>query len=94
MWNDEKLIDVLTCPSDRLVEDMSRIDGDIMILGAGGKMGPTLCMLAANAVKKGNLNKKIYAVSRCYDPVARENMEKKDRTSTRPNSRHRELSIS
>ena len=76
MWNDEKLINVLTCPSDRLVEDMSHIEGDIMILGAGGKMGPNLCMLAANAVKKGNLNKKIYAVSRFSDPVARENMEK------------------
>ena len=41
MWTEEKLNDLLTTPSDALVEEMKKIKGDIMVLGAGGKMGPT-----------------------------------------------------
>ena len=33
------------------VDDIKKIKGDITVLGAGGKMGPTLCVLAKNAVK-------------------------------------------
>jgi len=46
MWTEEKLNSLLTKPSSALVEDMKKIEGDIMVLGAGGKMGPTLCVLA------------------------------------------------
>ncbi len=70
MWSEEKLNELLTTPSDALVEDIKKINGDIMILGAGGKMGPTLCVLAANAVKKAGIDKKIIAVSRFSDPIA------------------------
>lgn len=50
--------------SDALIEDIKKIDGDIMVLGAGGKMGPTLCKLAMNAILKAGIDKKIIAVSR------------------------------
>ena len=39
MWTEKKLNDVLTEPTLAMVEDMKRIDGDILVLGAGGKMG-------------------------------------------------------
>ena len=39
MWNEEKLNELLTTPSLKLIEDVRKIRGDIMILGAGGKMG-------------------------------------------------------
>ena len=68
MWTEEKLEDLLTAPSSALVEDMSRIDGDILVLGAGGKMGPSLCRLAQNAVTKAGTGQKILAVSRFADP--------------------------
>ena len=42
MWSEDKLNELLTNPSDKLVEDIKKLSGDIMILGAGGKMGPTL----------------------------------------------------
>ncbi|MGO4841870.1 epimerase, partial [Rhizobiaceae sp. 2RAB30] len=42
----EQLDDFLTQPSDALIEDLARLDGDIMLLGVGGKMGPTLAKLA------------------------------------------------
>ena len=51
MWTEEKLNDLLTAPSDALAQDMARLHGDLMILGAGGKMGPTLCVLAKKAVE-------------------------------------------
>lgn len=46
MWTEQQLNALLTKPSKALVDDMARLKGDIMVLGAGGKMGPTLCLLA------------------------------------------------
>ncbi|MCI9626226.1 MAG: NAD-dependent epimerase/dehydratase family protein [Clostridia bacterium] len=69
-WTEERLNHLLTTPSRALVEDMKKIRGDIMILGAGGKMGPTLCVLAKNAAKAAGVDKRIIAVSRGSDMVA------------------------
>ncbi len=70
MWTEEKLNEMLTTPSEKLVEDVKKIKGDIMVLGAGGKMGPTLCLLAKNAIKKAGIEKRVIAVSRFSDPIA------------------------
>ena len=70
MWTEDKLNELLTTPSDALIKDIRKIKGDIMVLGAGGKMGPTLCVLAKNACKAAGVEKKIYAVSRGSDPIA------------------------
>ena len=43
-----------------------------MVLGAGGKMGPTLCVLCKNAIKKAGIDKRVIAVSRFSDPIATE----------------------
>ncbi|MBV8924790.1 MAG: NAD(P)-dependent oxidoreductase [Bradyrhizobium sp.] len=43
-------LDELLCrPSQALIDDLGNVDGDIMILGVGGKMGPTLAGLAKAA---------------------------------------------
>lgn len=76
MWSEEYLNDLLTTPSDALVSDMKKIEGDIMVLGAGGKMGPTLCILAKNAIKKAGLTKRVIAVSRFGDEKASALLEK------------------
>ena len=60
---------MLSAPSPKLIEDMAKISGDVTVLGAGGKMGPTLCLLAANAVRAAGVKKKITAVSRFSDPA-------------------------
>ncbi len=72
MWTEERLDTMLATPSAALVEDMKKIKGDIMILGAGGKMGPTLCLLAKNAIKEAGLEKRVIAVSRFSDPIVKE----------------------
>lgn len=70
MWTEKKLDELLTTPSQGLVDDMKNIKGDIIILGAGGKMGPTLAILAKNAAAAAGIDKKIIAVSRFSDPIA------------------------
>jgi|SRR6516165_2778215 hypothetical protein len=45
----DELDDFLTRPSRTLAADLAAIDGDIIVLGVGGKMGPTLARLARNA---------------------------------------------
>lgn len=71
MWTEERLDQLLTAPSAALIADMKKIEGDIMVLGAGGKMGPTLCLLARNAAEKAGVKKRIIAVSRFSDPMVR-----------------------
>jgi hypothetical protein len=66
----------LATPSAELVEDLSRGAGDLVILGAGGKMGPTLAMLARNGLNAaGRRDDTVYAVSRFGDAVVRERLE-------------------
>ncbi len=55
---------LLAEPSERLVADMARIHGSIMVLGAGGKMGPSLCRLIRNADKAAGISREVIAVSR------------------------------
>lgn len=62
-------------PSEQLIAELSTIEGDILILGVGGKMGPSLARLAANAVKEGGLNKRIIGVSRFTNAEARRELD-------------------
>ncbi|WP_313131215.1 NAD-dependent epimerase/dehydratase family protein [Anaerocolumna sp.] len=78
MWNEDSLNEKLTNPSQKLISGMSKISGDILILGAGGKMGPTLAILANNAIKAAKGNNKVIAVSRFTDPVVINLMKKHD----------------
>lgn len=55
-------------PSSQLLNDIVKIDGDILILGAGGKMGPAMAKLAKNAINETNIQKQVIAVSRFSDP--------------------------
>ena len=70
IWTEEKLNEMLVTPSDALVSDIAKIKGDIMVLGAGGKMGPTLCILATRAAERAGIEKRVIAVSRFGDADA------------------------
>jgi hypothetical protein len=63
-------------PSSALIADMAQIDGDIMLLGIGGKMGPSMGKLAVDAVKAAGISKRIIGVSRFSDPAAKAQLEK------------------
>src|SRR5437773_4814937 len=51
-------------PSDDLVSEIAELDGDILILGVGGKMGPALAKLAKRAIDKAGVNKRIIGAAR------------------------------
>ena len=55
-------------PSQELVADVARLEGDILILGAGGKMGPALARLARQAVDLAGSRQKVIAASRFSEP--------------------------
>ncbi len=74
-WSETLLEERLTEPSENLVRDLGKLDGSLMILGAGGKVGPTLCKLARNAVLKSGKAKRIIAVSRFSNPDAAKALE-------------------
>src|SRR6185436_8051149 len=56
----DHLEDVMTAPSGALVADMAKLSGDLIILGVGGKIGPTLARLAKRAAP----NKRVVGVAR------------------------------
>ena len=67
----DQIDEFLATPSQALIDDMAAVDGDILILGVAGKMGPTLARLARNAAP----DKKIVGVARFSDPALRERLE-------------------
>jgi nucleoside-diphosphate-sugar epimerase len=71
----EELELMLSAPSPELVKDISQVKGDIIILGVGGKMGPSLAKLAVRAIKEAGLNKKVIGVSRFSEKGLREDLE-------------------
>ncbi|WP_437920094.1 NAD-dependent epimerase/dehydratase family protein [Sphingobacterium sp. LRF_L2] len=76
MTNLIELEQALTKPSSLLVEDVKKIEGDIMLLGIGGKMGPSMGKLLVDALREAKLEKKVYGVSRFSDEETRDNLEK------------------
>ena len=64
------LEEVMTRPSEALVADLAEVEGDIMVLGAGGKMGPSLCRLAKRAAP----GKRVIAVARFSSPGLRDEL--------------------
>ncbi|MFI5233066.1 MAG: NAD-dependent epimerase/dehydratase family protein [Gemmatimonadales bacterium] len=63
--SDEELDALLSAPGAATVAALARVPGDIIVLGAGGKMGPTLARMAVRAsAKAGGAPRRVIAVSR------------------------------
>ncbi|MBM3405761.1 MAG: NAD-dependent epimerase/dehydratase family protein [Betaproteobacteria bacterium] len=60
----DALEEVMTRPSQSLIDDLNALDGDIIVLGVGGKMGPTLARMAKRAAP----SKRVLGVARFSDP--------------------------
>lgn len=71
----EQLEAKLAEPTQELVNDLGRVSGDLILLGVGGKMGPSLAKLAVNAIREGGLNKRVIGVSRFSNAEARKELE-------------------
>jgi nucleoside-diphosphate-sugar epimerase len=69
--SEEQLEQVLTTPSAALVEFIRTVTSPLLILGAGGKMGPTLAVLAKHAAEAAKHPLEVVAVSRFNEPTPR-----------------------
>src|SRR5690625_3608754 len=70
----DELEERLSSPSAGLVEDLRRLEGDIVVLGASGKLGPSLVRLAVRGVQAAGTGARVYAVSRYSAPGSFEEM--------------------
>lgn len=65
--NIEQLDSVMSEPTPALIEFVKTLDSPLVVLGAGGKMGPSLCVLAKRALDAANHDVDVIAVSRFSD---------------------------
>lgn len=64
----EELENNLSEPTAGVIETLGRLEGDIIVLGAAGKMGPTLAKMAKRGSDAAGVARKVIAVSRFSHP--------------------------
>jgi uncharacterized protein YbjT (DUF2867 family) len=73
--SEDALEDLLAEPTDADVAALSRLEPDVLILGAGGKMGPSLARRVRRAAERAGTGSRVLAVSRFSSREARESLE-------------------
>ena len=75
MTQEAALEEALSRPTPAVVEAMAVLPGDIMLLGAGGKMGPSLARLARRASDQAGIRRRVIAVARFSEAGLRAGLE-------------------
>ena len=70
----EELEEQLSRPPADVVEQLARLDGEILFLGVGGKMGPTMARMEKRALDVAGNPQRVIGVSRFSDPQVRESL--------------------
>ena len=65
---EDELEDRLSSPSDGVVRALAQCPGDVLVLGAGGKMGPSLARMLRRAADLAGSDRQVIAVSRFSEP--------------------------
>lgn len=65
----------LSEPTDAVVQMFSQLEGDLIVLGVAGKMGPTLIRMAQRADEIASVSRRIVGVSRFSKPAERQKLE-------------------
>jgi dTDP-4-dehydrorhamnose reductase len=63
-----QLEEFLSAPSEAVIHALGRLDGDIVVLGVGGKMGPTLAAMAKRASVAAGNKRRVIGVARFSSP--------------------------
>jgi nucleoside-diphosphate-sugar epimerase len=74
--SEQELDDVLSAPSDADRAALRALGGGLLILGAGGKMGPSLARRARRAADEAGISRSTVAVSRFSDRAAESQLQK------------------
>lgn len=73
--NETELEEALSRPTEADVEAMRALQGDLLLIGASGKMGPTMAALARRASEQAGVERRIIAAARFTDPASRQALE-------------------
>jgi len=77
LLSDADLDDELSLPTPGVLDALSRLEGDVMVLGAGGKMGPSLARMIRRGFEAlGHRERTVFAVSRFSSPAVAEGLQK------------------
>ena len=71
----EELEEILSRPSQAAIRALGQADGDVLVLGAAGKMGPTLARMARRASDAAGVRRRLWAVSRFSSADVRRGLE-------------------
>lgn len=71
----EQLEEFLSRPNPADIEAIKELEGDLIILGVGGKMGPSLAIRAARAAQAAGVERRIIGVSRFSSGNLRSRLE-------------------
>jgi nucleoside-diphosphate-sugar epimerase len=75
MQTEQELEEALSRPTTADVEALAAMEGDLLILGVSGKMGPSLAALAQRACQQAGSKKRILGAARFSDPAVRKQVE-------------------
>jgi nucleoside-diphosphate-sugar epimerase len=70
-----QLEELLSRPSQEVLETVAKLDGDFLFLGIAGKIGPSLANMVGRACKEAGVQKKIIGVSRFSDKAQKQKLE-------------------
>lgn len=70
----QQLEELLSRPTPAVVEMMGRIEGDIILLGVGGKIGPSLARMARRASDEAGVVRRVIGVARFSSPAVEEEL--------------------
>lgn len=71
----DQLESLLSEPTQAAIDALARTPGDIILLGVGGKMGPSLARMARRAADAAGTQRRVIGVSRFSDPATRPALE-------------------
>jgi len=67
----EQLDELLSRPTPEVIEAIRDLDGDLLVLGACGKIGPSLARMARRAVEAAGISRRVIAVDKLIPPKMR-----------------------
>lgn len=73
--NVEQLDELLSRPTPQVIQALQQTEGDLILLGIAGKMGPTLARMIIRADEAAGIQRRILGVSRFSDESSRQPLE-------------------
>lgn len=70
-----QLEELLSRPNQTARQGLAGLDSDLLVLGVGGKMGPSLARMAVRTIEELGLPNRVYGVARFSQPGLREELE-------------------